>query len=91
MLKIKDLINDKNFFSEIINDDIMKNIKKNNILHRTGEAGYTNYALLDGLRVGIPFYILEDTENHYENGDYSWCFCIAIKYYNKWYCLTDQG
>ena len=91
MYKLRDLINDKNFFPEIINDDIMKNIKKDEILHHTGEEGYTNYALLDGLREGIPFYILEDTENHYENGDYSWCFCIAIKYYNKWYCLTDQG
>lgn len=89
-MKLKDFITDKKNLPDIITNNEMKFIKKTHNSYITGK-NYTNYGLLEEMPKGKCFYVLKDMKQSNESGDFTWCFSIAIRYYNKWYCLTDQG
>lgn len=64
---------------------------KENKIHIKGKSNYENYALVENLPKGTKFVVLIDEYNSNESGDFSWYFCIMIKYHELYITLHDRG
>ncbi|MGN1298121.1 MAG: hypothetical protein ACI4VH_06905 [Clostridia bacterium] len=64
--------------------------KENNIYVK-GKSSYENYALVESLPKGTKFVVLIDEQSSNETGDFSWYFCIMVKYHDLYITLHDRG
>lgn len=56
-----------------------------------GKSSYENCVYVDCLPKGTKFIVLVDEKSSNETGDFSWYFCIMIKYYGLYISLHNRG
>lgn len=93
-IAIKDLIescidnNDVAIEKEV---DGKRAFKENNIYVKGKSGEYERYCLVESLPRGTKFVVLINESSKNETGDFSWYFCIMIKYHDLYITLHDRG
>lgn len=65
---------------------------KENTVYTKGKSGeYENYGLVEDLPKRTKFVVLIDEQSSNETGDFSWYFCIMVKYHDLYITLHDRG
>lgn len=93
-MKLADLIQ-----SCVIGNDVQietyktgeKEFKENNIYVKGKSGEYERYSLVECLPRGTKFVVLINESSKNETGDFSWYFCIMVKYHDLYITLHDRG
>ena len=92
-MKLADLIENCVDYNDvhIEKHDIGQQVFKENNIYIKGKSSYENYNLVESLPKGTKFVVLIDEYSSNETGDFSWYFCIMIKYHDLYITLHDRG
>ena len=72
-------------------EDGKRAFKENNIYVKGKSGEFERYTLVECLPRGTKFVVLINESSSNETGDFSWYFCIMIKYHDLYISLHDRG